>query len=132
MMGVKLVNGVFTNDAGKQFSTGKKKIQQKNIREDNCYFPETILKKSYQSLKYHQIWKVFRASSIEPTWTLFLDTIRGLSLNVSFINNRIYFTPRQFFRIVLISHSYNFSKMCDIIGRLELIGRIMLYVISHG
>ena len=54
-MGVKLVNGVSTNDAGKQFSTGKKKIQQKNIREDNGYFPETILKKSYQSLKYHQI-----------------------------------------------------------------------------
>ena len=31
-MGLKLFNGVFTNDAGKQFSTG------------NCYFPGTIVK----------------------------------------------------------------------------------------
>ena len=48
-MDVKLVSGVFTSDTGKQFSTGKKtllklNVQEKNIMDGNCYFPETILK----------------------------------------------------------------------------------------
>ena len=39
MMSVKLASVVYTNDAGKRFSTG----MYNNIKLDNCYFPETIL-----------------------------------------------------------------------------------------
>ena len=72
----------------------------------------------------------FSALTNEPTRALLLDTSRPYStLNVSCIDNCIYCTLKHFFRMVHVSQS---RRSVDRIGKLELIGKTTVYVISQS
>ena len=72
----------------------------------------------------------FSALTNEPTRALLLDTSRPYStLNVSCIDNCIYCTLKHFFRMAHVSQS---RRSVDRIGKLELIGKTTVYVISQS